>query len=87
MFFFFQNYLGHFLFCQHTTLTVGKESSQFKTKCNAYTYFKVKTVNPCKDLRITAYQKEGDPNIYVSKDPERFPTLSRMVWSSNDPGI
>lgn len=92
-FYFFPDFFFPFLnlvqisFCQHTELTIGKETSEYKTKCDGYKYFKVKTNNPCKDLQIRVNHRAGDPNIYVSKDPERFPTLSRMVWSANERGF
>lgn len=42
---------------------------------------------PCKDLEVTVKRQKGEPNLYISKEPEKFPTLSKLVWSSYDQGF
>ncbi|CAD5112809.1 DgyrCDS2021 [Dimorphilus gyrociliatus] len=78
--------LRNIVFSQHVTLTLGKESRSYKTKCDDYKYFKVGTNNPCKDLKVFVKQEKGEPNLYISKEPEKYPTISKMVWSSYEQG-
>lgn len=80
--------IGEIILCQrHVTLKMGLATSKYKTSCDQYKYFKVETTKPCQDLEITVTQHAGEPNLYISKEPEEYPTLSKMVWSSYDQGL
>ncbi|RDD41364.1 hypothetical protein TrispH2_007555 [Trichoplax sp. H2] len=72
--------------CQAATeqveLQPGAVTSKYTTSCNQYKYFKIKVSNPCVNVRILVYALGGEPNLYVSKDPDQYPTVQSLAWSS-----
>lgn len=57
----------------------------YSTECNAYSYFSVFFIYPCKDLSISLKPTAGQPDIYVSKanrDRDPYPTRGKLTWAS-----
>ncbi|XP_071815659.1 uncharacterized protein [Apostichopus japonicus] len=71
---------------QHNELTFGQRLVNQIAKCNEYAYYKIDVSEPCQDLRIQVDVIEGEPNLYVSKSPNLYPTYSSLAWSSYDWG-
>ncbi|XP_054750351.1 uncharacterized protein LOC129256087 [Lytechinus pictus] len=71
---------------QHVQLSLGVETEQYTVPCNEYQYFRVDATEPCKDLKIQVNHAEGEPDLYVSRGPDRFPTFKSLAWSSYEWG-
>lgn len=71
------------------TLNGGQSPSLYTTICNKYTYFQVNMTDACKDLTITVFPKQGEPDIYVmkEKDGDIYPTSSKLTWASFTDGV
>ncbi|XP_003731874.2 uncharacterized protein LOC100893574 [Strongylocentrotus purpuratus] len=71
---------------QHVQLSLGVETEQYTVPCNTYKYFQVDATEPCKDLKIQVNHAEGEPDLYVSRGPEKLPTFRSLAWSSYEWG-
>lgn len=56
--------------------------SDQRATCGGYTYYYVEVTDPCKDLRVKLTQTAGEPNVYVSKSPNKYPHYLSLAWSS-----
>eukprot|EP01041_Mallomonas_annulata_P008714 gene8714-18014_t len=69
-------------------LALGTVSSPQTTQCSQYTYFKVNSISPCKDLKITLTLSAGSSlaSIYARKSPEPnlpiYPTADMLTWAA-----
>lgn len=66
----------------HIKLQVGTRLDDQVTPCNEYTYYSVEFTEACQDLRVQLDVVEGEPNLYIAKSPNKYPTYSSLVWSS-----
>ena len=62
-------------------------NTTYETECDAYSYFAVNFIYPCRDLVLSIRPTKGQPNVYVSKatkdgvDP--YPTREKMTWTAH----
>lgn len=68
---------------EHIEISLNKKIPDQQALCNDYTYYKVDFMEACKDLRIQVMDvTEGEPNLYVAKSPNKYPTYNSLAWSS-----
>lgn len=72
---------------EHTILQHNIAFGPVRTKCNTYEYFSIDTsAFPCQDVIISVKHDQGQPDLYVGKDPVRYPTLDHLTWTSYEWG-
>ncbi|XP_022080956.1 uncharacterized protein LOC110973990 [Acanthaster planci] len=67
---------------EHIPLTLNVESGLHEVPCGEFKYFSVEVNDPCKDLRVRIQATQGEPNLYISRGNEKFPTDNSLTWTS-----
>ncbi|XP_038069040.1 uncharacterized protein LOC119738275 [Patiria miniata] len=71
---------------EHIPLTLNVESGLQEIPCGEFKYYAVEVTDPCRDLRVRVNKIEGEPDLYVSRGYNKFPTDSSLAWTSYEWG-
>ncbi|XP_022081188.1 uncharacterized protein LOC110974122 [Acanthaster planci] len=67
---------------KHVPLTLNVESGLYEVPCGEFRYFSVEVTDPCKDLRVRIQAIQGEPDLYISRGNDKFPTDKSLTWTS-----